>query len=110
MSHEADIPRPWPELREALRQQGRWQERLQAMPRGAEVGCLHVESESLHAALLPATQQATERLKAQLLGAARSACQEQLAAIKAALKGLAGQPASQVRAAWEGNVRHACLG
>jgi hypothetical protein len=69
------------------------------MPRGAEVGCLHVESESLHAALLPTTQQAAERLKAQLLSAARGACREQLAAVRAALQGLASQP--QVHGAWE---------
>lgn len=91
--------RPWPDLREALQQQRGWREDLDAMPRGAEVGCLHVESDTLHAALLPLTQQATERLKAQLLATAKMACAEALVALEAALKtALAALDAQQVLA------------
>ena len=86
---------PWPGLREALQQQRRWREGLDAMPRSAEVGCLHVESDTLHAALLPLTQQAAERLGAQLLATARTACAEALAALTAATKAALAAPAAQ---------------
>lgn len=62
------------------------------MPLGMVVGCLHVEFKSLHAALLPATAQATDRLKAQLLVVARSACQERLASLQGRLKALRARP------------------
>lgn len=77
-----------------LQRHKQWRSSLDSMPPGFGVGCLRVETRSLKARLLPASQQAIEQLKGRLLLLAREACSACLAGMQARIGALQPRPDS----------------
>ena len=57
------LPRSIREVRRDLHRLGQWRAELEGMRSGAGCGCLHVESRTLRATLLPYTITATDQIK-----------------------------------------------